>query len=172
MAADVRSSFELHMRRAHAHEGRVRWIGLRRERKQTPASVEETLAETGTGLAGDHYSGGWKGKREVTLIQQEHLEAVAKILGVESVDPGLVRRNIVVSGLNLQALKDTTFRIGGAVLEYTGPCHPCSRMEHNLGTGGYSAMRGHGGITARVVQEGTIHVGDAVSLAPSENFQQ
>jgi MOSC domain-containing protein YiiM len=80
----------------------------------------------------------------------------------DATPPELTRRNIVVSGINLLALKDRRFQIGGAVLEATGPCEPCSRMEENLGPGGYNAMRGHGGITARVVEEGTIRVGDEV----------
>ncbi len=69
-----------------------------------------------------------------------------------------------LKGINLLALKDKTFRIGQAVLETTGECHPCSRMEENLGPGGYNAVRGHGGITARVVEAGMIRVGDRVEV--------
>jgi len=73
------------------------------------------------------------------------------------------RRNIVVSGLNLLALKGKQFRIGSVVLEYTGLCHPCSKMETALGPGGYNnAMRGHGGITTRVIEAGEIALGDDV----------
>ena len=76
-----------------------------------------------------------------------------------------MRRNIVVSGINLQSLKEHQFKIGDATLYGTGNCPPCSRMEENLGPGGYCAMRGHGGITAFVVQTGTIRLGDHVKLA-------
>jgi MOSC domain-containing protein YiiM len=69
-----------------------------------------------------------------------------------------------VRGINLLALKNKTFSIGDAMFEMTGLCHPCSRMEEALGAGGYNAMRGHGGITARVLQEGLIRVGDAVQM--------
>jgi MOSC domain-containing protein YiiM len=105
----------------------------------------------------------------VTLIQHEHLAVVARLLALRDqlatvvpLDPALVRRNIVVSGLNLLALKSQRFRIGEAVLEYTDPCQPCSAMEQALGRGGFNAMRGHGGICARIVDGGTIRIGDAL----------
>ncbi len=142
--------------------GRVEWIGVRPARQVSPEPVHEILAIDG-GLVGDHYGGG---KREVTLIQAEHLVAVASIVGAPRIDPTLVRRNVVVSGINLVALKDCRFRVGTALLEYSGLCHPCSRMEEALGSGGYNAMRGHGGIAARVIERGAIRVGDAVVAVP------
>lgn len=145
--------------------GKVEWIGIRKERKATPTSVKTVVAKQKTGLEGDHFKGSLSGKRQVTLIQKEHLDAVAAILGKDTIDPSLTRRNIVVSGINLLSLKHQKFKIGGAILETSGICAPCNRMEENLGTGGYSAMRGHGGITARVISEGDIQVGDTVSLA-------
>ena len=148
-----------------AQRGTVQLVTIRRERKQRPVSIEEVQALAEIGLEGDHYASEG-GKRQVTLIAQEHINAVASILGVESVDPHLLRRNIVTSGINLHALKDKSFQIGDAILEYTGECHPCSRMEENLGTGGYNAMRGHGGITCRVVQSGRIARGDTIIPLP------
>ena len=100
--------------------------------------------------------------RQVTLIQAEHLPVIAVLCGRDDVTPELLRRNIVVSGINLFALKKAQFRIGDAILEGTGPCVPCSRMEENLGPGGYNATRGHGGITARVIRAGTIRSGDQI----------
>ena len=145
--------------------GRVDWIGIRPARRAPLGPVREVRVTEGGGLEGDHYHGDSK-KRQVTLIQQEHLDGVARMLSKERIDPGLTRRNIVVSGINLLAFSERQFRIGEVVLEMTGPCHPCSRMEENLGPGGYNAMRGHGGITARVVRGGVIREGDEVSLAP------
>ena len=144
--------------------GSVRWIGLRPERKAPLNPVDQASANTENGLSGDHFNGTYSDKRQVTLIQKEHLDAVASMLQKDEIDPGLTRRNIVVSGINLLALKDQKFQIGDAILEGTGYCHPCSQMETNLGEGGYNAMRGHGGITARVVQAGEIKIGDGVSL--------
>ncbi|BBF82035.1 MOSC domain protein [Asticcacaulis excentricus] len=77
-----------------------------------------------------------------------------------SVQAHALRRNVVTSGINLLALKDKRFQLGVAVLEYTGECHPCSRMEEIFGVGGYNAVRGRGGITARVITGGRFRVGD------------
>ena len=88
---------------------------------------------------------------------------IASVAGLADLDPAAIRRNIAVAGINLLALKHRRFRVGGAVLEHTGSCDPCSFMEQSLGPGGYNAMRGHGGITARVVDGGIIAVGDPVA---------
>jgi MOSC domain-containing protein YiiM len=144
--------------------GRVAWIGVRPGRRAAVIAVDAVEAVAAQGLAGDHYA--HDGKRQVTLIQAEHLVAVAALVGRPAgLDPALLRRNVVVAGLNLLALKGRQFRLGSALLEWTGPCEPCSRMEEALGPGGYNAMRGHGGITARVVAGGLIRVGDAVAAA-------
>lgn len=144
--------------------GRVKWIGVRPERRARINVLEQVGADTGQGLVGDRYAGR-SGKRHVTLIQWEHLSVIASVLERESVDPALLRRNIAVAGINLLALKDKQFRIGNTVLEFTDLCHPCSFMEEALGPGGYNAMRGHGGITARVVESGVIRLGDPVSIS-------
>jgi MOSC domain-containing protein YiiM len=157
---------------APVRPGAVAWIGIRPARKTPVTAVPAVEAVAGRGLAGDHYKGNPASNRHVTLIQAEHLAAVAVFLGRADLDPGLVRRNIVVRGLNLLALKDRQFCVGDVLLEMTGACHPCSQMEDILGEGGYNAMRGHGGITARIVRGGTIRVGDPVYLAPTGTAEQ
>jgi len=131
--------------------GKIAWIGIRKKRRAALDEVNEAIITK-------------KGKRQVTLIQAEHLQAVAGLLHKDTaISPFLTRRNIVVAGLNLNALKNQQFLIGEEViLEGTGYCQPCSRMEENLGHGGYNAMRGHGGITAKVIQGGTIRKGDTI----------
>ncbi len=147
--------------------GRVEWIGIRPARREDPTPVPKVQAVAAKGLVGDHFAGKPGSARQVTLIQHEHLAAVGNILGREPVDPGLLRRNIAISGINLLTLRERRFRIGSAVLEGSGPCHPCSRMEDNLGQGGLNAMRGHGGITARIIESGEIALGDpVVDLGP------
>lgn len=145
-------------------QGSVEWLGIRSARKLPLTPVERVEATTDRGLEGDHYSK-ISGKRQVTLIQAEHLDAVASMLGIDTIKPETARRNIVVRGINLLALKDKNFKLGDVTLAFTGLCHPCSRMETLLGPGGYNAMRGHGGITARVLHGGFIRVGNAVGVA-------
>lgn len=147
--------------------GRVEWIGLRPARGAAMLVVERVVLDSVSGLAGDRYAGR-SGNRQVTLIGREDLAAIASYLGRDDVAPELVRRNIVTSGINLLALKGKRFWLGSALLEMTGDCHPCSQMEVNLGPGGYNAVRHHGGITARVVEDGEVAIGESVCVVSTE----
>jgi MOSC domain-containing protein YiiM len=148
---------------APVRPGLVVWLGVRIARRAPLQAVSSVLARAGDGLEGDHYSRRG-GNRQVTLIQQESLRAIASHLGLDEVSPLDLRRNIVTAGINLHALKDRRFRIGDAVLEASGECHPCSRMEETFGIGGYNAVRGFGGITARVVEGGAIGLASVIDV--------
>lgn len=145
----------------HHGAGKIDWIGLRSARLANMVMVSTATIEE-SGLLNDH---GRKGKRAVTLIQAEHLPVIAALCGQQNVSPDLLRRNIVVSGINLTALRNHPIQIGGARIKITAPCAPCSRMEAALGEGGYNAMRGHGGWCAEVLEPGNIEVGSLVTLA-------
>lgn len=139
--------------------GRVEWIGIRPERKAPLKSVQSVEVQL-TGLGGDHRQK--EGARAVTLIQAEHLPVIASLAGLDKVDPEILRRNIVVSGINLVALRHSKIQLGSVILKGTELCPPCSRMEAALGEGGYNAMRGHGGICTAVIETGAVSIGDAV----------
>ncbi|MCY1125481.1 MOSC domain-containing protein [Frigidibacter sp. RF13] len=145
----------------HAGPGRVDWIGIRPERR-APMQPMERAAVALDGIAGDHAR---PGKRAVTLLQAEHLPVIAALAQRGAVAPDLLRRNLLISAINLSALNGQTVRVGGAMLRLTGPCAPCSRMEEALGPGGYNAMRGHGGWCAEVLEPGEIMLGDAVLVS-------
>lgn len=150
--------------------GRVEAIIVRGAPRDPARTISATQALAGIGLADDRL--GKKGEselstRQVTLVQAEHLPVIAQLAqlsGVAAVDPVRLRRNLVVSGINLLALRNARVQVGDAVLEIVGPCAPCSRMETEVGPGAYAAMRGHGGMTARVITSGAIRVGDVVRV--------
>jgi len=143
----------------YARPGRLEWIGLRSRRRGpvTPVQTAELIEDMG--LEGDHSAAKSGGRRQVTLIQWEHLAVIASLCGESSIAPERLRRNLVVSGVNLFSLRTRRFRLGDALLERTGRCPPCSRMELELGHGGFNAMRGHGGITARILTSGVVSLG-------------
>jgi MOSC domain-containing protein YiiM len=148
--------------------GIVTWIGLRPGRRRPMLAVTKADLDVSLGLAGDHYASRVNRTRQVTLIQSEHIAAIASYLGLEQLGPDRLRRNILVSGINLLALKNQRFQLGSALLVATGECHPCSRMEEVLGTGGYNAVRGHGGITARIIGAGQVQIGDRIRRVDDE----
>jgi len=149
------------MMKNHTREGRIEWIGLRPAKKVDMVSVDTVYVRT-NGLEGDYREN--PGKRAVTLIQWEHLPVIASLTGRDHVSPALLRRNIAVSGINILGLRRHTIKIGTAVLKISGLCAPCSYMEKVFGHGGFNAVRGHGGITAEVVEEGEIQLGSSVTL--------
>ncbi|WP_375257460.1 MOSC domain-containing protein [Citreimonas sp.] len=144
--------------------GRVVWIGVRSARKAPMHGVQRVEIDE-TGLVGDH---GQSAQRAVTLLQAEHLAVIEALCGKDIVVPELLRRNVLVAGINLNALRNRPIWLGTARLEITGPCAPCSRMEAALGEGGYSAMRGHGGWCARVIEPGIAAIGDQLVPAAAE----
>ena len=146
--------------------GTLEWIGVRPERRARLKELERVVAIAGAGLTGDHRTGKTPGSgRQVTIISTEFLEQIKHYTGLSELHPGQLRRNLVVSGINLNALRYQRFEIGGALFEANALCHPCSRMESALGRGGVAAMLGHGGLCCTILESGTIRVGDAVIVA-------
>ena len=142
--------------------GRLEWIGLRPARGAAVETRNSATLIAAHGIEGDRYNTQRNGPRQITLVAAEDLAAIAAFLGAREIAPELLRRNLVIRGINLLALKDRRFRVGTALLEGSGECAPCSRMEAALGPGGYNAVRGHGGITARVIEGGDIAIGNMV----------
>lgn len=113
-------------------EGRVEAIIVRGLPRERATAIAGTVALAGIGLADDRL--GRRGEselstRQVTLIQAEHLPVIAGLARVGPIDPIGLRRNLVVSGINLLALKNAKLKVGTALLEIVDPCQPCSRME-------------------------------------------
>jgi len=82
--------------------GTVAAISVRPKRIESPILLNQVVAVENKGLDGDRSKGG---NRQVTLIQKEHIAAVASFLEKPSLEFTLTRRNILVEGINLLALK-------------------------------------------------------------------
>jgi len=141
--------------------GTVAWIGIRPSRGEAMTVLDDVEAVADRGLVGDRYKA--SGTRQVTLIQAEHLPVIGALVGRE-VTPPIVRRNLVVSGVNLISLQKQRFAIGEVILVGTSACAPCDKMDLALGPGGFQAMRGHGGICAKIERGGVIRCGDRVRI--------
>lgn len=149
--------------------GELIWIGVRPRRREPLQSITSTKAVANLGLEGDHRMGKTPGSgRQVTIISEEFIAQIERHLNVSDIDPGTLRRNLVVRGLNLNALRRQRFRIGGALFEATQLCHPCARMEENLGKGGVAAMLGYGGLCAKILDSGDIAIGDSISVVTGD----
>lgn len=143
--------------------GRLEWIGLRPARKEAMLAVQSVRAIAELGLEGDHRCTKTPGSaRQVTLIAAESIATIQTYIDQELIDPSLLRRNLVVSGINLNLLRHQRFRVGDALFEGTALCHPCSRMDQVLGRGGAAAMFGYGGLCARILDSGLITIDDQV----------
>ena len=131
--------------------------------------VEEVRTIEGCGIEGDRYcegTGFWSRYGdvcEVTLIESEDLDYIQNELGI-SVKNGEHRRNIITSGIRLGDLRRKRFRIGEAVLEYDRSRPPCKHVQDLSEPGMTRALKGRGGICARVVEEGVIRALDAIAV--------
>lgn len=144
----------------------IEWIGVRPRRREPMVAVTDADAVADMVLRGDHRMSKTPGSgRQVTFISREFVTQTEQHLGKSDLDPAVLRRNIVVSGINLNALRRQQFWFGAALFEATQLCHPCVRMEAELGPGGVVAMMGYGGLCAKVLQTGQIAIGDSLRLA-------
>lgn len=145
------------------------WIGLRPQHRAAMVSVDSCQAIKDLGLAGDHRSTKTPGSgRQVTIISQEFIQQIALHSNKPDLQPEQLRRNLVVSGINLNALRHQQFSLGSAIFEATALCHPCSRMEQPLGKGGVAAMLGYGGLCCKVLKSGEIKLGDQLKVLATQ----
>lgn len=151
------------------HSGIVEWIGVRPQQGVPMQALKTVEAVANFGLMGDRAALSRGGKRQVTLFQAEYLSVVASLHADKSLSYDNFRRNIVVSGLNLNILVNEVLKIGGVLIEITGLCHPCGKIEQELGTGAYNALSGHGGLTAKIIESGQFHLGDSVEVIQCQN---
>jgi MOSC domain-containing protein YiiM len=150
-------------------KGVVEEIYVAREGSAAMERVEEVRAIEGRGIEGDRYcegTGFWTPYGdvcEVTLISSEDLDRIESELGIR-VKNGEHRRNIITRGIRLTDLRGRRFRIGETVLEYDRPRPPCRHVRDLTEPGMTRALKGRGGICARVIEGGMIRTQDAIGV--------
>ena len=152
----------------------VEAIFVAAEAEGRTVSVEAVAAVAGRGLEGDRYSAGEgtffeerKTGQDITLIEAEAIEALARETGIE-LGPGESRRNVVTRGIGLNDLVGRRFTIGEIECVGRRLCDPCSHLERITQPGVLKGLVNRGGLRADIVSGGRIAVGDPVSdLGPA-----
>ncbi len=141
----------------------IKSIIIRPERRATPIRINEAKINS-TGIEGDHYAKP-NGKRQVTIIAEDQLAEMTGIVGFQGDAHVACRRNILVESLPKENLEGKYITLGeDVILEITGYCTPCSRMEENFGKGAIDAFSQRAGWVARVISQGSISTGDIVKF--------
>lgn len=148
--------------------GNLEWIGVR-DKSGDIKSTESVMALEGRGLQGDKITLKKSKKRQVTLMQKEHISVILSL--AQEQDQSKInrieyyfKRNLLISNYNIQSLIGKYFSIGAALFYGTGDCKPCKKIENSLGKNMFYAMQGMGGITATVVKTGNIKINDSLNL--------
>ena len=141
-----------------ALSARLNGIILRPAWRADVHQVVEARVISGRGLVGDH-ARARNPDRGVTLITTADIDVVADRLG-RAIDPRTLRRNLLLEAPGQCLRIGQRYAVGEVILLITGPCAPCGRMREVLGQPGFQAMRGHGGVTARVIRGGCLRIGE------------
>ena len=148
--------------------GTLEWIGIR-DKNEGLKSINSVKAIEGLGLEGDKITLKNSKKRQVTLMQKEHISVILSLSQIDDLDKinrihYYFKRNLLISKYNIQDLKGKYFNIGEAKFYGTGDCKPCKKIEDLLGKKMLVAMQGMGGITASVIKTGLIKINDSLEL--------
>jgi hypothetical protein len=154
-------------------QGTVAHIYVAERARKLMQSLDSVRAVSGKGLEGDRYfeaQGSFfknerlRPDREVTLIEQEALEALERDYSIE-LGPEETRRNIVTSGVSLNHLVGREFKVGSARLRGIRLCEPCGHLERLTGRK-LKGLTHRGGLRAQIVEGGEIRVGDPIVELP------
>lgn len=124
-------------------------------------SVETAEVEAGKGIVGDRYHG--TRHRHVSVQSAESLARAAEGYGAE-VPAALTRRNLTLDEGEVPREPGARIRVGPVLLEVVRVAAPCKLLDDTIGRGAQEALRRRGGSIFRVIEGGTIRVGDEVVL--------
>ena len=149
--------------------GRIEALWIKRMRRGPMDPVERVSLVADAGIVGNANQ---KGKRQVTIIEQETFDEIRRSL--PDARPIMRRANVMVSGLRLEGTRHHVLHLGGVRIQVWGETRPCERMDeqcHGLTT----ALDPHwrGGVYGTVLDDGEIAVGDVVSIeAPDHRLEE
>jgi hypothetical protein len=128
---------------------------------ETPmVEVESVECVAGMGLRGDRFYGfkeDYKG--QATFFSQEVYERLCEQLQVTHRDASVFRRNVIVSGVDLNTLIGQEFEVQGVRFLGTQECSPCHWMNEAFAEGAEEALKGHGGLRVRILSDGVLRRG-------------
>lgn len=119
----------------------------------------EVECVAGKGIKGDRYFG-WKDdyKGQITFFAEETWERLCQQMEVTDKDPGVFRRNVITRGVDLNTLIGKEFEIQGVRFLGTQEAAPCYWMNEAFGPGAEAALKGYGGLRAKILTDGTLRV--------------
>jgi MOSC domain-containing protein YiiM len=121
--------------------------------------VPEVECIAGKGLVGDRYfdhKQDYKG--QITFFAWETYEDLCRRFGITDKHPGVFRRNVITRGANLNFWIGREFEIQGVLFEGTQESAPCQWMNQSFCEGAEAAMKGRGGLRARILTDGLLRV--------------
>ena len=116
----------------------------------------------GKGLLGDRYFNHREDyKGQITFFSAEVFEQLCAHFGIREKPAGVLRRNVIVSGVDLPPLIGREFEIQGVKFRGTQHCTPCEWMDVAIAPGAKEFLKENGGLRAKILTDGELHVGDA-----------
>lgn len=152
--------------------GKVTEILIADSPDSPPRSLELAHAVPGLGLEGDRYFGGvgtfsphpQRPDFELTLIQREHIDEFSRSTGI-SFGPSDARRNLVTTGVDLNALVGREFWVGAVRIRGMRLCEPCNYLAKQTSPSVLRGLLHKGGLRAQILTQGDIRVGDPITEA-------
>ncbi len=151
--------------------GQLLSIYISPEKGNVPHSVAHARLLAGRGLEGDRYAVGRgtfsanTGKRDVTLIEAEVIEAFAHDCG-HKLDPAHSRRNLLTRGIRLNDLVGREFSVGSVPMRGLRLCEPCAHLARLTPLPVLPGLVHRGGLYAEILRDGDLKVGDVIEIAP------
>lgn len=128
-------------------------------------AVDSVRCVTGSGLEGDRYFGHREDyKGQITFFAEEIAQRLEDALDIGPVDRSVMRRNVLIEGVDLNSLIGRRFALGEVSFSGSEECAPCYWMDEAVGPGAHAFLKGNGGLRCRIESTGSLHRGPATLI--------